>query len=202
MVTRSETSRQAILAAALHLLGARDGHGLTLEQLTMEAIASRAGVSKATIYRWWPSKSAVVLDAFIEDHISHTAPGDDLNAVAALRSHVRTVVRQYAGPVGRIVAQLVAAGQYDDEALNAFRDRFWSGRNQVVRTIILRGIDGGLIRGDIEPDVAAALLYSPIYHRLLLGTGPLDDDFAEQVFDGAMRGLAPSSAPVAQGSGG
>lgn len=202
MVTRSETSRQAILAAALQLLGAHDGNGLTLEQLTMEAIASRAGVSKATIYRWWPSKSAVVLDAFIEDHLSHTVPGEGLDAIAAVHSHVRAVVRQYAGPVGRIVAQLVAAGQYDDEALNAFRDRFWSGRNEVVQAMIRRGVVEGRIRGDIDPDVAASLLYSPIYQRLLLGTGPLDDDFAERVFDGAMRGLAPSPVPAATSLGG
>ncbi|MDF9277945.1 hypothetical protein P4U43_09100 [Arthrobacter sp. EH-1B-1] len=139
MVTRSETSRPAIPAAALQLLGARHGDGLTTKHLSMDAVASRA-----TIYRWWPSSSVVVLDAFIEDRISHTASGAD--AVVALCSRLRTVVRQCAGP-------------------------------------------------------AASLPYSPRYHRLLRGAGPLDDDFGEQVIE-AMRGLVPSPVSPTSGPGG
>src|SRR3954463_16498519 len=99
MVARSEGSRQAILQSTLELLGVEGGAGpgTTVQRLTIEAIAKRAGVSKTTIYRWWDSKAAVVLDAFVVEYLPRTAVRSDLPFREALLDHLSAVVRQYAG---------------------------------------------------------------------------------------------------------
>lgn len=191
MVQRSETSRQAILDATLELLDAKGAGGTTVQKLTIESIAKRAGVSKATIYRWWPNKAAVVLDAFVHDHVDRTPIPTNASVRESLRLHIASVLRQYASPEGQLVAQIIAEGQYDETALQAFRERFWYDRYRSVNELVQRGIDDGEIRRDIDPSMAATIMYAPIYQRLLLGSGPLDDAFADAIIEATFQGLAP-----------
>ena len=81
MANRSEASRLSILDATLRLLA---DENLTMKSLSVEAIAKEAGVGKTTIYRWWPSKAAVVIDAFVENHILHTPVRTDVSVCDAL----------------------------------------------------------------------------------------------------------------------
>lgn len=191
MAQRNEAARQAILDSTITLLDARGDGGVTVQKLTIEAIAKKAGVSKATIYRWWPNKAAVVLDAFINEHLGHTPIRSDVPAIEALRSHVLSVIRQYGGPEGRLVSQLIAEGQYDPDALEAFRERFWLDRARAARGLIERAQSEGSIREEVDPNIAASIVYAPIYQRLLLGApGELTDEFAEEVVTAALKGLA------------
>src|SRR5436309_10869524 len=101
MAKRSEASRQSILDATLRLLDADD---MTVQRLSIEAIAREAGVGKTTIYRWWPSKAAVVIDAFMENHLLRTPVRKDVPVREALQSHLASLIGQYMAHPGRLVS--------------------------------------------------------------------------------------------------
>ncbi|GAA2417278.1 TetR/AcrR family transcriptional regulator [Streptomyces coeruleofuscus] len=168
-----------------------------MQKLTMEAIAKRAKVSKATIYRWWPSKAAVVIDAFMENHLAHTRIPEGVPVRDALLTHLKSLITHYAGPQGRLVAQLVAEGQYDSETMASFRVRFWNERAAAVEKLMRRGIEEGVFRPDLDPSAAAQLFYAPVYLHLLFGISPLDNALAEQLVDLGIRDLA--AHPVQDG---
>src|SRR6476469_3913105 len=194
MASRSEESRAAILGATVELLDET-----TVQKLSIEAIAKRAGVGKTTIYRWWPNKSAVVIDAFMEHHLIHTPIPDDVPVREALITHVTSLVEQYAGPGGRLVAQLIAESQYDDQILKAFRERFWDGRRAAVLELVKRGIRDGELRDDTDAELMVELVYSPVYVRLLLSYRELDREFARAVVDAAFAGIAPATTKTSPG---
>ena len=168
----------------------------TVQQLSIEAIAKRAGVGKTTIYRWWPNKSAVVIDAFMEHHLIQTPiPSDDTSVREAILTHLTSLVEQYAGPSGRLVAQLIAESQYDEQTLQAFRERFWNGRRAALIQLFERGIREGDLRDDIDPELMVEIVYSSIYARLLLGYRELDAQFAEDVIAAAFVGVGAPPTP-------
>jgi AcrR family transcriptional regulator len=171
---RSAASRLAVLEATISLLDTT-----TVRDLTIEAIAQKAGVGKTTIYRWWPSKTAVAVEAFIDlmlprMPVPHTrSAGDDIG------SHLSLLVRRYNGKLGRIVAELLAQGQSDPEMLADFRQRFFAGRRVAIREIIERGIKSGEFDSKLDVEIALDTLYGAIYFRLILGHLPLDQDFGK-----------------------
>lgn len=169
---RSEESKAAILEATWQLL-----QSIPLKRLSIEAISREAGVGKTTIYRWWPSKTAVAVDAFLAQ-IEAVLPFPETKTVAeSLVLQVQQVVKAFQGDVGRIVAGIVAEGQDDPEALTSFCDRFLNPRREVARQVIQKGIDSGELDSALDPDVAMDILYGPIYYRLLLQHLPLDEEF-------------------------
>jgi AcrR family transcriptional regulator len=184
MASRSEESRSAILEATVALLDET-----TVQKLSIEAIAKRAGVGKTTIYRWWPSKAAVVIDAFMEHHLVRTPIPDDVPVRDALRGHLRSLIRQYRGPSGRLVAQIIAESQYDASTLAAFRGRFWDGRRDAVHALLERGVKSGEIRKGVDVDLLVEMLYSPVYLRLLFGYQPLSDRYVDSALDLAFEGV-------------
>src|ERR1700683_4080414 len=105
---RSESAHQAILAAAAHLV-ARDGYG----RVTVEAIAREAGVSKQTVYRWWPAKAAIILEA-LNAAAATIAPATDTGSLSTdLRTFLRRTVAGADGGNSRLLAALMAAAQLD-----------------------------------------------------------------------------------------
>src|SRR3954464_15565206 len=125
MAVRREQSRRAILESTMRLLDERHAGALSVQQLSIERIAREAGVSKTTIYRWWPNKAAVVIDTFLENHILATPVREDLPAVKALREHILALAALYGGHEGRLMAQLLAEPQYDPATLDEFKRHFW-----------------------------------------------------------------------------
>ncbi|WP_173074842.1 TetR/AcrR family transcriptional regulator [Phytohabitans rumicis] len=195
MAVRSESSRQAILQATIDLLGDQPPGPVSLQKLSIERIARQAGVSKMTIYRWWPSKAAVVIDSFLDNHVAQTPVKATGRALEALRQHMASLARVYAGPEGRLVAQLIAECQFDPATLQEFKQRFWQGRREAVTQLIERAMREGDLRSDVEPDEVAEALYAPIYFRLLFQTGPLDAESTERLVDVALAGFGPNAAP-------
>lgn len=169
---RSEATRKAILNATLSLLEHE-----SIQAITIESIAREAGVSKATIYRWWDSKASVVIDAFIENHIIRTPMRHDIHPAEALLLHWRALAEQYSGWAGRIVGQILAEGQSDPAIQREFRERFFYGRRAVVREAFdnLRKKEPHII--DTDNEILMDVFYSPIYMRLMWGYGPLDKKF-------------------------
>jgi AcrR family transcriptional regulator len=191
MAIRSEQSRQAILQSTMKLLDEREPGSMSVQQLSIERIAREAGVSKTTIYRWWPDKAAVIIDTFLENHILLTSMREDLRPLDALREHVVALAAVYAGHEGRLMAQLLAESQYDSATLEEFKAQFWRPRREVVNRVIERAIEEGSIRGDRSPDEIAERIYAPIYFKLLFQEGSFDPETMRAGFDLALEGLAP-----------
>ena len=182
---RSERAKRAILEAAGELL---DHNGFA--GVTVEAIAVRAGVSKATIYRWWPNKAAVITDSFLE----LTAPEIDFVETGSvredLRLQMRSLIRVFVGKSGQTIAALVAEGQSDPEVADAFRSRWISARREETDLVLRRGVARGELCDGLDLEAVMDALYGPIYYRLLVGHLPLEEGFADVLTDYVMYGLA------------
>jgi AcrR family transcriptional regulator len=157
--------------------------------VTMEAIAERAGVSKATVYRWWPNRAAVVMDGFLSIVSSEVPFPHTGRAREDIRIHMRRLAEAFSGKIGRTVAALIAEGQSDPELAEALRSRWLSVRRAEAREILELGIERGEIREDLDPEVAVDVLYGPIYYRMLVGHAPLDDGFTDALADHIFAGL-------------
>src|ERR1700677_3086524 len=186
---RSEASRGAIIAAANLLL-----RTIGLDRMSIEAVAEASGVGKTTIYRWWPSKGTLALDAYLEEMRAKVVAPDTGNGAEDLRRHAQAVIGFYAGEEGRIFAQFMAEAQSDPGLAEAFRDRFLAHRRAAVKTIWKRGVARGDFRDDVDADVAMDMIFAPIVYRLLAGHAPLSRSLAESLGNAALGGLAAGSA--------
>jgi len=186
---RSGQAHQAILAAALAEL-ARSG----FRALTVDAIAARAGVGKMTVYRRWPNKAAVVMDAFLSLVGPATAFPEAPRAIDRIRGQMRLQAAFFNGKFGRAIKALLGEAQFDAELAEAFRDRWLTPRRQMTRRMLREAVRQGDLRADRDLETVIDLLYGPIYYRLQLGTGPITAAYMEGVFARAMRGLARPSA--------
>jgi AcrR family transcriptional regulator len=184
---RSETARRAILDAATAML---IEHGI--DGVSMDELAELAGVSKATVYRWWPSKHALALDVLLGDWDAiRPGPRDTGTLRGDLRSLLRPWVRAVrARPYGPVVAALVAEARSNAEFGALWRERFVSLRREPGRQIIRRAIERGELRRNIDVERTLDLVYGPLYHRLLHGHAPLNERFADAVVDTLLEGIA------------
>lgn len=190
MAIRSEQSHRAILEATMEMLDERKPGALSVQRLSIERIAREAGVSKTTIYRWWSSKAALIIDTFLDNHVARTPIRSDVPAIDALREHMASLALVYSGHEGRLIAQLIAECQYDPATMEEFKERFWLPRLGAVTVLIQRAIDEGSIRTELPVETVAELLYSPIYFRLLLQTGTLDAEATRDVLSAVLAGIA------------
>jgi AcrR family transcriptional regulator len=185
---RSEAAQTAILSAAMALLLDQGLHAMS-----MDDVAERAGVSKATIYRWWASKELLALDALAKEWAtpSSTKQRDTGNLRGDLLAHLRPWIRQVnEKPYGRVIAGLVAQAQTDLEFATLYRENFVQPRRDAMRPVLLRAIARGEIAADTDLEVSLDLLYGPIYHRLLHRHAPLNDRFTQQVVDAVIRAIS------------
>ncbi|BDA68865.1 transcriptional regulatory protein TetR family [Calothrix sp. PCC 7716] len=182
---RSEQSKEAILNTTWKLLQAG-----TVKDLSIEAIAREAGVGKTTIYRWWSSKAAVIVDAFMAQVEPEIPTTEVESPIVALKEQITLFIKAFTGDNGRIVAEIIAEGQASSEALKSFRDRFILPRREAASSLIEKGIKLGEFDESLNPELALDVLYGSLYYRLMVGHLPIDDDFAEHLPDVVMKGLA------------
>ncbi|WP_318211402.1 MULTISPECIES: TetR/AcrR family transcriptional regulator [unclassified Streptomyces] len=193
---RSERSRRAIFDAALALVS-ETGYAKT----TIEGIAARAGVGKQTIYRWWPSKAAVLLDAFLDLAArANEALGGDADSeipdtgdlAADLKYVLRATVDEMNDPAFDAPTRALAAEGIVDPELGA---RFTEALLEPQLQYYARRIEAAQATGDVDPDIdpriALELLVGPLHHRWLHRTLPLTHAYADSLVDLALRGLAP-----------
>ena len=183
---RSEKAREAILAAAAELLLERG-----LGAVSMDAVAEQAGVSKATIYRWWPTKETLALDALYHEWAAARPAARETGSLrgdllSLLRPWVRLVGKR---PYGRVIAALVAEAQSDPAFAEQYRERFVEPRRDQARPILQRAIERGELPATTDVELALDLLYGPLYHRLLHGHAPLNERFLRDVVDTVLAGL-------------
>jgi AcrR family transcriptional regulator len=185
---RSERARQAILRAAADLL-LDEGTA----QVSMDAVAERAGVSKATIYRWWPSKERLALDALLQWSATGSSPRDTGSLRSDLLALVRPWVREIRRrPFARVIAALLTEAQSDPAFAEDYRRHFVEQRRTPMRAAFERAIARGEAPADLDVEVALDLIYGPVYHRLLHGHAQLTDRFATSVIDLALAGILTS----------
>jgi len=182
---RSQQSRAAVLRATSELM-----REVGLRAMTTDDIAARSGASKATIYKWWPNKYAVAVEAFLSEMAVESADPDTGSAREDFRLALRGMVHFYTGENGRAYAQLVGEAQFDPKIGAELRDHLVGSRRELVRAIWDRGVARGELRADVDPEVAIDLIFGPAMYRLIAGHAPLDDTAAAAVVDAAIRGLA------------
>ena len=184
---RSERSRTAILAAALELC-----QELGFARTTMEGIARRAGVGKQTIYRWWPSKAAVVQEALNERIGAQTDFPDSGDIVADLRTQMTAVAKVLASQEFTPYARgLIAAGQNDPDVSRSVLDNIIEPRVRACADRLKRAQEQGQLRADVDLHDVVELLYAPLYYRLLLHTRPITVEQVDTILDLAFAGLTP-----------
>ena len=160
-----------------------------LPAATIDAISARSGVSKATLYKHWPSRTAVAAEAFGRDMADAVPLPDTGTTEGDLVEQVRLVSRFYASPEGTVFSQLLAASVTDPGGAAYFRAWFLASRRAAVRTLWERGLARGDVRADVDVDTATDLLFGPLVFRLMTGHLPLTDDAAEAVARAALHGL-------------
>jgi AcrR family transcriptional regulator len=185
---RSEASRQAILSSALQLC-AELGYG----RLTIEAIAAHAGVSKKTIYRWWPSKGAVVLEA-VDGAATMVATHPDTGDLAAdLCTQLTGVIDLLTPPSRSAAVGVLAEALQDDDLAEALRERLIRPRIARFEERMRQAQRDGQLAPDADLDVALNLIYGPIYHRLVLHLGMPDAEQLRTLVAHALRAFSPEA---------
>ena len=150
----------------------------------MTAVAARAGVSKVTVYRWWSSPGAIVLEGLLDQaHDTIEAP-PGASAKEAMAHQIEALVELYRDDeTGAIIRAITSRSESDPRLREAFR-RYWLlPRREVAAEILRAGIASGEVRKDIDIEASLDVLYAPVYFRLMYEHLPLDDDFAAQVMD-------------------
>ncbi len=188
---RSERARAAILRSALDLCREQGFPGMT-----MEGIARRAGVGKQTIYRWWPSKAAVILEGLNEEigSVTDFPSTDDL--VSDLGTQMTGVAKLLASerfsPYSR---GLIPAAQNDPDVAKALLEELVEPRVEACRARLERAQQEGQLRPDVDLDDVVELIYAPLYYRLLLHTRPVKPAMVDSILRLSFEGLAPKKTP-------
>ncbi len=181
---RSERARLATLEAAADLM-VEGGLGAA----TMEAIAARAGVSKVTIYKWWPSRGAVAVDAYFhrfDETYSYVDTGD---VAADLTTQVRLLIHAFQGRAGEIMAELIGRAQTDPALAETLRTGWLVPRREAASAVLERAVARGQLRPDADIPTVMDELYAPLYWRLLMRHQPLDDALADELVRNTLEGV-------------
>jgi AcrR family transcriptional regulator len=186
---RSQQAHKAILDAAAELLLTRG-----LSAVSMDTVAQQAGVSKATIYRWWPTKETLALDAL---YTGWAAAQPHPRDTGTFRGDLLSLLRPWARlassrPYARVLAALITEAHTDPAFAAEYRQRVVQPRRDQARALFDRAIERGEIPAGTNIEVALDLLYGPLYHRLLHGHAPLNDRFTRDVIDMALGGIQPA----------
>ena len=179
---RSARVRAAVLRATLDELAAV-GYG----NLSFESVAHRAGVHKTTLYRHWPGREALVREALLA-RSEVTVPIPDTGSLRTdLITFAEAVVANITAPDYAAIVRAVASDARTEGALGDASRGFWRERFQLARIIVLRGVERGEIRADVDPNLLLESLVGPLYLRLLITREPLDDAFIEMLVTQLIR---------------
>jgi len=178
---RSEASHQAIIQATVELL-VENGYG----SLTMEGVRTRAGVGKATIYRRWASKEALILDALRTTNAPIPVP-DEGSVRADLMVYTDAVVERFgADRASDVLPHLIEASCYDEE-LRASLDGYLRERQSTTRFILHRGIERGELPAETDVDLITDVILAPFFYRHLLTGAAVDRRFIHRLVEFALR---------------
>jgi AcrR family transcriptional regulator len=179
---RSEQSRQAILDATNKLLL----HS-PVREISIEAIAKKAGVGKTTLYRWWPNKVAVILEAISGPMSVLPAPVSGGSAKDLLTRQLERFMRMARGRGGKIVAELFAEAQGNSEMLTLFFQNFMLQHEEIIANIIEQGKQSGEFRANLDTALAVDMIYGSVFYRLMSNAEQIDQSFADSLIVESLR---------------
>lgn len=179
---RSEKSRSAILNATNKLL-----LQTSVQELSIEAIAKKAKVGKTTIYRWWPNKTAVVMDALSHQPGMQTPLPTARNHHEAIKMQLEKLIRLVDSNNGQTIAQLFSEAQGSETSLKIFKGNLLEPLMDAIAYSIEEGQKNGEFRSDIDKDMAADMLCGPIFFRLMAHPDDLDEAFRRAYPTEAMK---------------
>ncbi|MFE2143862.1 TetR/AcrR family transcriptional regulator [Streptomyces sp. NPDC059456] len=189
---RSDRSRRAIFDAALALVGE-----VGYNKLTIEAIAARAGVGKQTIYRWWPSKAAVLLDASLalfgatEDEAGRGGFPDTGDLAADLKLVLRATVDQFNDATYEAPTRaLTAAGATDPELSARFTEQLLMPQLALYEARLRTAREAGQLDPDVDLRLTVEMLVGPLTYRWLMRTAPLTHAYTDALVDRVLGGVA------------
>jgi AcrR family transcriptional regulator len=185
---RSEKTRKAILKAAFHLLKRKGFDGVSTQQ-----IAIQAGVSTATLYRWWDNKQAILLDAYLETTRDLLPSGKPGSPLARLRTYTLRVAQFLQNENGRVFLRLLLAIQEDPALRKGFYENVFLPRRAEGCTVVQEAIDADELPETVAPDFIINLLIGPQVLRALLGQD-ISARYAQRIFDSVIT--AARSRPL------
>ncbi len=165
------------------------GEGMT--DLTFERVARLAGVSKTTLYKWWPSPGALALDGYFHAVRTTLAFPDTGDVREDLRDQLHHHRALMAGPGGRALLELIGAAQTDPGLARSYRDLYSSGRRELAYQRLNRAREQGEIREDVDVRVLVDQLWGAIYHRSLVPDEPVTPEFVDALVDNLFDGIGP-----------
>ncbi|AUI60083.1 TetR/AcrR family transcriptional regulator [Amycolatopsis sp. BJA-103] len=182
----------AIMRTTLEL-----GQEVGYANLSIEAVAARAGAGKHTIYRRWPSKGALFLDSLLslnEPGLNYPDTGD---IEADLRRQIYAAVDLLAKPpLGPLYQALLVEAQQDPQVAEALNERFIGPQEEKTIARLRKARDQGQLAGDFDLSLAMALLSGPLYFQVLITRKPLTREYVDRVIEAVFAGMGPK-APTA-----
>ena len=181
---RDEVAKARILDAGLELL-----EEVSFADITTDALAERAGASKATIYRWWPNKAAVLIEA-LREAVAQELPFPETGSLGEdIRLQLRNFVKLLTGRRGRIFKAFIAAAQSDPEVADTL-EAVWRNPRRSAAKAGLERHRGKELREDADLDLTLDAMYGPLYYRLLFGHAVLSEAYADSVAQIVLSGVA------------
>ncbi|MEY9094482.1 TetR/AcrR family transcriptional regulator [Paenibacillus sp. RC84] len=181
---RNVEAQKSILSASYELL-LENG----FQAVTVDKIADRAQVSKATIYKWWPNKAAVVMDGFLYAATARLPVPDTGSATNDIVIHATNLTRFLTSREGTIITELLGEGQFDSALAEAYRTRFFRPRRLEARSLLEKGIRLGELKIGLDIDICIDLIYGPIFYRLLVTGDKLDEHYVQHLVMNAFEGI-------------
>ncbi|EDS98681.1 TetR family transcriptional regulator [Bacillus anthracis] len=180
---RNIETQKAILSASYELL-LESG----FKAVTVDKIADRAKVSKATIYKWWPNKAAVVMDGFLSAAARLPVP-DTGSALNDILTHATSLANFLISREGTIINELVGEGQFDSKLAEEYRARYFQPRRLQAKQLLEKGMKRGELKENLDVELSIDLIYGPIFYRLLVTGEKLDDSYVHDLVINAFEGI-------------
>ncbi|WP_165401527.1 TetR-like C-terminal domain-containing protein [Herbihabitans rhizosphaerae] len=162
--------------------------------LTFERVARLSGVSKTTLYKWWPSKGALALDGYfhaVEPTLAFPETGDiRADLIAQLRAFAR-VMTETSG--GKVLAELIGQSQTDPDLATAYRTLYSAERRRLAGERLQAAQRAGQIRAEVDVQVVVDQLWGAVYHRLLIPDEPVTDEFVLALVHNLLDGISGRS---------
>lgn len=182
---RSEKSRKAILNATNKLL-----LQTSVQELSIESIAKKAKVGKTTIYRWWPNKTAIVMDALSNQPGMQTPLPTASSHKEAVLMQLEKLIRLIDSNNGKTIAQLFSEAQASEASLKIFKDNLLEPLMDAIIYSLEEGQKIGEFREGISPTLAADMLCGPIFFRLMAHPEDLNESFRKRYPGEAIKSVA------------
>ena len=183
---RNEDTTAAILSASLGLM---EEEGL--KAVTMERVAARAGVTKTTVYRRWPSAWAIVLDAFLQEVAPVLGIEPDVTLRETLRADMKSLAAAFATRPGRVLAPLLGYAQFNSDVRDALWERYIGPRREEARAVLIAAQERGEVRAELDADALIDALYGSLIYKLLVPHGELSDEYVDALIECVLGSVTP-----------